>query len=254
MRNPARASRRVQRKNALATKRRSRRDAKHNQIYSNVQEMAPKSAAIVRSEPKLRITLPMQAQIIALFVKGYSLSEISRQTHRARQTVTKICRSEDVQAKIQELRARLLGESDDWLESINFAVTHETDARLACKLSEAFGIIPTREKNALTGKQNDWDGVRQRRTRKTRAQAPGGVESQGSAIRPRNGASSWRGRASEACHLEARSSFAKCFSTMIKGGLSRLLLMASICYCSEWVANTPRVRSLPCCIKPDFAT
>ena len=160
MKQLARAGRRIQRKNALATKRRSRRNAKHNQIYNNVQEMAPKSVAIARSEPKLRITLPMQAQIIALFVKGYSLSEISRQTHRARQTVTKICRSEDVQAKIQELRARLLAESDAWLESINFAVTHETDGRLAYKLSEVFGIIPSPSKKVAPVKpQDDWEGI-----------------------------------------------------------------------------------------------
>jgi DNA-binding NarL/FixJ family response regulator len=101
MKQSARAGRRIQRQNALATKRRSRRDAKRNQIYSNVREMAPKSAAIVRSEPKLRITLPMQAQIIALFVKGYSLSEISRQTHRARQTVTKVVRATDIRPKFK---------------------------------------------------------------------------------------------------------------------------------------------------------
>ena len=162
MRNPARAVRRVQRKTALATKPRSRRQVKRSQIYNNAQEMAPKSAAIVRSEPKLRITLPMQAQIIALFVKGYSLSEISRQTHRARQTVTKICRSEDVQTKIQELRARLLAESDDWLESLSFAVQTEAHGEMALRLCTAFGIvpiIPRPEKKTKPAMHNGWEGV-----------------------------------------------------------------------------------------------
>jgi hypothetical protein len=54
----------------------------------------------------------------------------------------------------------LLGESDAWLESINFAVTHEADGRLACKLSEAFGIIPSLSKKAARPKpQDDWKGV-----------------------------------------------------------------------------------------------
>jgi DNA-binding CsgD family transcriptional regulator len=169
MKQSARAGCRIQRKNALATKRRSRRDAKRNQIYSNVQEMAPKSVAIVRTEPKLRITPPMQAEIIALFVKGYSLSEISRQTHRARQTVTKICRSEKVQAMIQEQKEKLVAESDAWRESLSFAVAHETDGRLAYKLSEAFGIIPSLSKKAAPMKpQDDWEGIDREKLLKAR--------------------------------------------------------------------------------------
>jgi len=39
-------------------------------------------------------------------------------------------------------------------------VTHETDARLAYKLSEAFGIIPSPSKKAAPVKpQDDWQGV-----------------------------------------------------------------------------------------------
>jgi hypothetical protein len=54
----------------------------------------------------------------------------------------------------------LLGESDAWLESINFAVTHETDGRLAYKLSQLFGIIPSPSKKAAPVKpQDDWDGI-----------------------------------------------------------------------------------------------
>ena len=88
---------------------------------------------------------------------GESL-QIARRTHRARQTVTKVVRAPDIQAKIREQKEKLLAESDDWLESINFAVTHETDARLAYKLSEAFGIIPSLSKKAAPVKpQDDWE-------------------------------------------------------------------------------------------------
>ena len=61
---------------------------------------------------------------------------------------------------IRQQKERLLGESDDWLESINFEVTHETDGRLGYKLSEAFGIIPSPSKKAAPVKQqDDWKGV-----------------------------------------------------------------------------------------------
>ena len=156
--NSAQAVRAVQRTNAQATKGRSHSDAKQHKIYGNVRKTTPESTAIVQMQPKLRITPPMQAEIIRLYLEGRSLCEISRRTHRARQTVTKVVRAPDIQAMIREQRERLLGESDDWLESINFAVTHETDARLAYKLSEAFGIIPSLSKKAAPVKpQNDWE-------------------------------------------------------------------------------------------------
>jgi hypothetical protein len=162
MKKSVHAGRRVQRKNALATKRRSRRDAKRNQIYSNVQEMAPKSAAIVRSGPKLRITPPMQAQIIALFVKGHSLSEISRQTHRARQTVTKVVRAPDIQAMIQEQREKLVAEADSWRESLAFVVQTELHGEMAFRLAQAFGIVPViprPHKKTKPAMQDSWEGV-----------------------------------------------------------------------------------------------
>lgn len=53
-----------------------------------------------------------------------------------RQTVTKVVRAPDVRAKIEELKAMLLAESDAWAESLNYAVMHELDGRLAyrCKI------------------------------------------------------------------------------------------------------------------------
>jgi hypothetical protein len=67
-------------------------------------------------------------------------------------------RAPDIQAMVKQARERLLAESDAWLESINFAVRHETDGRLACKLSEAFGAIPpSPEKNGRPAKQNEWE-------------------------------------------------------------------------------------------------
>src|SRR5215470_13598208 len=101
----------------------------------------------------------MQTEILQLYLQGCSLCEIARRTGRARQTITKICRLPDVQAKIEELRGKLLGESDDWAESINFAVRHETDGRLAYKLLQAFGAIPSAEKRVPAEKQNNPESI-----------------------------------------------------------------------------------------------
>ncbi len=59
--------------------------------------------------------------------------------------MTKICRLPEVQDKLREVKERLLAEADDWTESINFAVTHETDGSLAYRLLKDFAVIPTRE-------------------------------------------------------------------------------------------------------------
>jgi hypothetical protein len=123
---------------------RSHTHAKRIRVYRNVQKTAPKRG----TTPKLRITPVMQGEIVKLYLGGHSLSEISRQTHRARQTVTKVCRGPDIQTMIREQREMWIAESHAWAESINFAVTHELDGRLAFKLAQLFGVIPSPPKKA----------------------------------------------------------------------------------------------------------
>jgi hypothetical protein len=77
-----------------------------------------------------------------------SWSAISRRTHHARETCRKVARySPVIEEKREELRARLLGESDDWVESINFAVRNELDGQMAYRLLKNHGVIPTAEQD-----------------------------------------------------------------------------------------------------------
>ena len=145
MRNEVRARSRVG-TFASSNATRPTRRTKDTKIYGGLPKTASQSTAIIQVQPKLRITPVMQAQILRLYMEGCSLSEISRRTHRARQTVTKVVRAPDVQAKLKEVKAILLGEADAWAESINYAVTHETDAALAYRLLQDFGVIPSPEK------------------------------------------------------------------------------------------------------------
>lgn len=131
LRNPARASRRVPQfapRKAAATK--------YTQIDTNVPKTTPESV-----EPKF-----VQLQIIRLFMQGCSRREISRQTRRSRQTVAKVLKLSVIgPMKRQELREILVSESDSWLESISYAVATQTDGKLAFRLLQRFGIIPTLE-------------------------------------------------------------------------------------------------------------
>jgi hypothetical protein len=119
--------------------------------------------------PNLRITLPMQAKILELYLQGRSLCEIARITHRARQTVTKIVRAPEVQAKIQELKGKLLGSSDKWIESVNYAVDTELDGNLAFELMKDFGVIPPQVKYVQPAQQNGHQPMDPERLAKARA-------------------------------------------------------------------------------------
>jgi hypothetical protein len=50
--------------------------------------------------------------------------------------------SPEIRALREELEGKLLGESGDWVESINFAVRSEMDGALSFKMLERFGAIP----------------------------------------------------------------------------------------------------------------
>jgi hypothetical protein len=131
---------------------------RHSKVYGSVRK-AVENAAIVPSEPNLRIAPAAQLEIINLYLQGRSLCEIARRTHRARQTVTKICRSDEIQAKVVEVRERLIGSADRWIESINFALDHELDGRLALELAERFGVIPPQPVNAGPTQQSFFQSI-----------------------------------------------------------------------------------------------
>jgi hypothetical protein len=50
------------------------------------------------------------------------------------------------------MRAALLAESGDWVESLSRAVRHEMDGKLAFKLARAFGAIPSPARKAEPSK------------------------------------------------------------------------------------------------------
>src|SRR5262249_238578 len=77
-----------------------------------------------------------------------------------------------VQDKVREMNEKLLTESDAWAESINFAVKHETDGRVAYALAKSFGAIPSPEKKMPIGKQKSLESVDPRTLAAARVLAP----------------------------------------------------------------------------------
>jgi hypothetical protein len=105
----------------------------------NLQEVS----AMPVAAPTFRTTAPMRLRIVELRLCGCSFTEIARRTCKSRPTVTKVVRRSPESQEIRdELKARLIGESYDWIESINFAVRNELDGSLAYRLLKAHGVIP----------------------------------------------------------------------------------------------------------------
>jgi hypothetical protein len=139
-----------------------RQFAQRQQMYGSLRETAENSATTVSTGPILRITPPMQLEILRLYLQGQSLCEISRRTHRARQTVTKVCRSKEILDKFRELKERLLDTSDGWVVSIDRAVRSEADGQLAFRLLERFDVIPSLADTPGKGRTT-WEQVRRQR-------------------------------------------------------------------------------------------
>lgn len=94
---------------------------------------------------------PSQVERIKLkFVQGKSLRRIAREEGRARQTVTKIIRSADMQQHIDRARGMLYGILSDAADTVYCQIvdveSQTGDPRLAFQLLERVGVIPKRAK------------------------------------------------------------------------------------------------------------
>ena len=91
-----------------------------------------------------------QNKIVRLYLEeGRSISWISRELHRDRETVNRIVHAPAVQAALDSAQRRLLGYVHNWIDSINYAVDTEQDGALAFKLLERFGVIPGPAPNVI---------------------------------------------------------------------------------------------------------
>jgi hypothetical protein len=87
------------------------------------------------------------------YITGESIREISREEGRARPTVTKIVRSDEVQAYVQAMRERFYGLGTDALAAVQHALQQQKDAQLAYRLLMDIGVVPTAEQRHLIATQ-----------------------------------------------------------------------------------------------------
>jgi Helix-turn-helix domain len=90
---------------------------------------------------------PLQVERIKLrYVEGKSLRQIAAEEGRARQTITKIVRSPEMQEHLQQLRGKLYGFLDELVDTVYAECVNKRaqtgNAELAYSLLVHFGVIP----------------------------------------------------------------------------------------------------------------
>ena len=105
-----------------------------------ISQDRPRSAKVGAS----KIPLPQQERIKQRFIAGQTVRQIAREEDRARETIDRIVKSQDMADFVREMRAKFVGLGEDALAAVTSSV-RGGDAPLSYKILEAIGIVPSRE-------------------------------------------------------------------------------------------------------------
>ena len=107
------------------------------------------STAISQNQPnstKMARTIvppPQSARIMERYVGGESIRQIAREEQRDRATVTKIVRSDEMNAFVQKMRERYYGLGFDALDAVQHTLQVQKDGRLGRQLLVDIGVAPS---------------------------------------------------------------------------------------------------------------
>jgi hypothetical protein len=107
-----------------------------------VSQNRPKSA---KKTEITAIPPPQSVRIMQRYVAGQSIREISRKEGRARETVTKIVRSNEMNTYVSTLRERFYGLGADALSAVEHGLRQMRDPRLGYRLLMDIGVVPSPE-------------------------------------------------------------------------------------------------------------
>ncbi len=123
-----------------------------------------------------RVPPPQRERILQKHVAGQTISEISREEKRNRETVTKIVRGPEMQKLVREMRERWLGLAPDAIGAVQHALTEQKDGRLGYQLLSSIGVIPSPEEmQLLTGSWVETQSDEDERVKKVLADLVKGI-------------------------------------------------------------------------------
>jgi hypothetical protein len=133
----------------------SRKISKHKTHKSQHRlkvELLPDSAGALSTinhsvpKPTIRSTslvpAPQVERIKQKFVQGYSIRKISREEGRARQTIVRIVRSEDVQNFVKEMQQELWGLIPAAIGALRHELETNKNSELAYQIVRDIGVFP----------------------------------------------------------------------------------------------------------------
>jgi hypothetical protein len=116
---------------------------------SSVSQNQPESTKRLRTI----VPPPQSARIMQRYVGGDSIREIARAEKRDRATVTKIVRSDEMNAVVQEMRERYYGLGFDALDAVEHTLQVRKDGGLGRQVLADIGVIPSpEERYAITSR------------------------------------------------------------------------------------------------------
>jgi len=107
---------------------------------------ASKTSLNQRNPPKQtrdRVPPPQRERILQDYAAGKSITDISKQEKRNRQTVGKIVHGPEMAAHVQTLRERWYGLGPDAISAVEDALTNQKDGRLAFQFLASIGVVPS---------------------------------------------------------------------------------------------------------------
>jgi len=130
-------------------------------LEKNQKTHRPRLTAIGQNQPaptkKPRIVVPppQSARIMQRYVGGASIREIAREERRDRATVTKIVRSDEMNAVVQKMRERYYGLGFDALDAVQHTLQVRKDGGLGRQVLSDIGVIPSAEERYAIASQPD---------------------------------------------------------------------------------------------------
>jgi hypothetical protein len=106
-------------------------------------------------KPRTNVPPPQSARIMQRYVSGESIREIAREERRDRATVTKIVRSDEMNAVVQKMRATYYALGFDALNAVQHTLQVRKDGGLGRHVLSDIGVIPSPEERHAIASQPD---------------------------------------------------------------------------------------------------
>lgn len=104
-------------------------------------------------KPRTIVPPPQSARIMQRYIGGDSIRQIARDERRDRATVTKIVRSDEMNAVVQKMRERYFGLGFDALDAVQHTLQVQKDGRLGRQLLVDIGVAPSPAEICAIGSQ-----------------------------------------------------------------------------------------------------